>query len=185
MYEVQTMTVYVDNKKLMEDIIQWKKDRLNGVRMSDSLGLAIMNIVNGFTEYYRFRSYSPIWKEAMVGDAIETLIKRIHNFDETKFDNAHAYVTWISARVFFHQINLEKKKEATKNRYFVECVYDSDDDDMNEMVDPAFYLDIVDKVNSYEMNVKKPKQKEKVGELDWLYDIEDDSDEVDYENKPD
>ncbi|AAR90904.1 RNA polymerase sigma factor [Aeromonas phage 65] len=176
------MTVYVDNDKLIADIVQWKKDRAEDPpkKMSDSLGLAIMNIVNGLTEYYRFRRYTDVWKENMVSEAQEILVRKIHKFDENKFDNAHAYVTMIAARCFFDELRKEKKKEATKNRYFIECVYDGDDEDMGEMVDPDFYLDLVDKVSSYEESVKK-KQKDKdedIGELDWLYDLEESEDET-------
>lgn len=175
------MTIQVDNTRLVADIIQWKKDKEDpNKKMSDSLGLAIYNIIQGLTEYWRFRRYTDVWKENMVSEALEILIRKIHKFDESKYSNAHAYITMISARAFFDVIEKEKKKEATKNRYFIECVYDSEDGDMGEMVDPDFYLDLVDKVNSYEESVKrKPKQdvEENEGELDWLYSYDDDEEE--------
>ncbi|QAY01237.1 RNA polymerase sigma factor [Aeromonas phage ZPAH1] len=175
------MTVYVDNKKLVADILQWKKDREDpSKKMSDSLGLAIYNIVHGLTEYYRFRRYTDVWKENMVSEALEILIRKIHKFDETKYENAHSYITMIAARCFFDEIRKEKKKEATKNRYFIECVYDSEDGDMTEMVDPDFYLDLVNKVSSYEESIKKKDKEEDEeveGKLDWLYDYENDKEE--------
>lgn len=182
------MAVYVDNQKLIADIVQWKKDREDPTKkMSDSLGEAIMNIVQGCTEYYRFRRMTPIWKENLVLEAQEILIRKIHKFDEKSFGNAHAYVTMIAMRAFFDELKREKKKEATKNRYFVECVYDSDDDDMAEMVDPDFYLDLVGKVNEYEESIKKAdkEKEEQVGELDWLYDYEENREDDDNETLPD
>lgn len=174
------MSVYVDNAKVVADLTAWKmelKENPNK-KMPDSVGQAILSVAYGFTDYYRFRKYTDNWRDSMITEAIENLVRKIHLFDESKYGNIHAYMTMITARAFFRVIKKEKKKEATKNKYFVECVYDSEDADMNELVDPDFYMDIVKKLDDYESSIKKPEKKDKSEyALAWLFEDENSKDE--------
>lgn len=171
------MAIYVDNEKLLNDIVEWKSklEKDPSTRMSDSIGIAIMNIANGFTNYWRFSRYTDDWKELMVGDAVETCVKYLKSFDATRYDNPHGYITMICARCFFGRIEKEKERDAAKYKYFLEHVHDEDDEDMAKLVDVDFYNDMMSKVNDFEKNRKKhiQKKKLKVGALDWMEDSDD------------
>lgn len=166
------MTVYVDNTELYNNIVTWKAElaKNDTTRIPNSIGLAIMNIANGFTNYWRFSRYTDSWKELMVGDAVETCIKYLKSFDTDKYDNPHAYITMICARCFIQRIRIEKKRDAAKYKYFIEHVYDEDDEDMAQLVDYDFYMDMTSKVSEYEASQKKHTKKAKVqpAGISWL-----------------
>lgn len=171
------MTVYVDNVELYNNIVLWKAELSDNpaTRIPDSIGLAIMNIANGFTNYWRFSRYTESWKELMVGDAVETCIKYLKSFDTDKYNNPHAYLTMICARCFIQRIRIEKKREAAKYKFFVEHVYDEDDEDMAKLVDYDFYSDMLGKVSEFEATQKKPTKKPKVQPIgiSWMESDED------------
>lgn len=157
--------MYVDNKELYGEIVKWKADlAINpNARMPDAIGSAILLISNGFTKHWRFARYTEDWKELMVGDAIETCCKYLSSFDTERYDNPHAYITMICARCFINRIRIEKKHDAAKYKFFIETVYDSEDEDMNKLVDIDFYNDISSKVTDFEQSEKKvaPVKKDK------------------------
>lgn len=166
------MSEYVDNKFLFNEFVKWKEELKNNpdLRMPETIGESIMKIANGFINYWRFSRYTDTWKELMVGDAIEVCIKYAKNFDPEKYNNAHAYLTMICARAFFARINREKEKEAAKYKYFIEHVYDENDEDLTKLVDIDFYNDMANKVYEFEAGIKKPVKKEKVQPIgvSWL-----------------
>lgn len=171
------MADYVDNKTLYDEFVKWKAALAVNpeTRMPESIGDSIMKIANGFTNYWRFSRYTDTWKELMVGDAVETCIKYAKNFNPEEYTNAHAYITMICARSFFNRIEKEKEKEAAKYKYFIEHVYDEDDEDLVQLVDIDFYNDMATKVSDYEAGIKKPTKKEKIQPIgmSWL-EVEDD-----------
>lgn len=130
-----------------------------------------MLIAEQFTNYWRFVRYTDDWKELMVGDAIETCVKNLRCFDADKYSNPHAYITMICYRCFINRIRLEKKRTAAKYKYFIEHVFDFDDEDMAKLVDVNFYNDMAEKVN--EIDNMKPavvKKKEQPIGISWLED---------------
>lgn len=165
--------MYVDNNELYQDIVEWKA-RLAAdptTRMPDKIGKAIMLIANGLTGHWRFNRYTEDWKEKMVGDAVETCVKNLKSFDTVQYKNPHAYITMICARCFINRKNIEKKAHAAKMKYFIEHVFDFEDEELSGMVDFDFYSDMVNKVNEFEAsNEKKPKKEiESIPDaLSWL-----------------
>lgn len=175
------MADYVDKKFLYDEFVKWKNDLKTNpdIRMPETIGDSIMKIANGFINYWRFSRYTDPWKELMVGDAVETCIRYAKNFDPDNYNNAHAYLTMICARAFFSRINKEKEVEAAKYKYFIENVYDEDDEDLVSLVDIDFYNDMANKVSEFESNIKKPIKKDKkqpIG-ISWLEESEESTDE--------
>lgn len=175
-----TKNNYVNNKELLKAISEWKeklranKDPNKIIRQNDIIGLAIMLIAQGLSKRFNFSGYTQSWKEEMIADGIEAAIKGLHNFDETKYDNPHAYITMACFNAFVQRIKKERKEMAKKYSYFVHNVYDAGDDDIVGMADETFIQDIYDKMTQYETSlIKTPgsdkSDEPKEGELDFLY----------------
>lgn len=171
---------YVNNKELYNAICEWKKECAEAgeiVKQNDIIGDAILKISHGLSKRFNFSGYTPAWKEEMIGDGIITSIKGLINFDETRFNNPHAYITQACFNAFVQRIKKERKQTAVKYSYFINNVYDSRDPEMASIADESFIQDIYDKMTQYEASTKaKPKeetQKEEVNILDFLYGGED------------
>lgn len=176
MSEEKTKQNYVNNKELLAEIVRWKNEcREAGhiVKQSDMIGESIRLISEGLSKRFNFSNYTPAWKEEMISDGIEVAIKYLFNFDETKYNNPHAYISQACFNAFVARIKLEKEELATKYKYFVSEVYNSCDADMVEVADESFIQDIYDKLNKYEESIKsKPKPKPKISEgktVEFLY----------------
>lgn len=176
------MANYVNNKELLQEIIDWKqriRDNPNPekiVRMSDKMGLAIMLISQGLSKRFNFSGYTQSWKQEMVDDGIEAAIKGLINFDESKYNNPHAYITQACFNAFVQRIKKERKEMAKKYSYFVHNVYDSRCEDMNAIADETFIQDIYDKLKQYESSTAKSAGSKKTEDavedspsLDFLY----------------
>lgn len=176
------MSDYVNNKELYAEICRWKKriaDEGKLVPMSDSIGLAIMQISHNLSRRFNFSGYSQTWREEMIDDGIEAAVKGLINFDETRYNNPHAYITQACFNAFIQRIKKERTATVAKYRYFVSHVYDERDADMCQIADEAFIQDIYDKINNYEESVNKPKPNkveceptEELPNLDQFYEIE-------------
>ncbi|HFG0935063.1 TPA: RNA polymerase subunit sigma [Klebsiella pneumoniae] len=178
------MSDYVNNKELYKAICAWKEQVRNApegtkVRQNDTIGLAIMLIAEGLSKRFNFSGYTQSWKQEMIADGIEAAIKGLHNFDETKYTNPHAYITMACFNAFVQRIKKERKEMAKKYSYFVHNVYDSRDDDMVALADETFIQDIYDKMTQYETSAYKApgsdKKSEPVSEgneLEFLYEAQ-------------
>lgn len=170
------MANYVNNKDLLASIISWKvkcSEAGHLVKQDDYIGHAIMKIAEGLSSYWKFNGYTTAWKEEMVSDAIEASINGLINFDETKYDNPHAYITMACYNAFLQRIKKEKKNQAVKYSYFIHNVYDNRDPEMSSIADENFIQDIHDKMTQYEQQkkpVKKQQPDEELLTLDFLYD---------------
>lgn len=170
------MADYVNNKDFYKAIVEWKDQcRIVGykVQQSDFIGSAISKIAHGLSNYWKFSRYSQNWKDDMIADAIEMSVKGLHNFDETRFTNAHAYITQACYNAFLQRIKKEKKAQATIYKHFVDNVYDREDKDMVAQADETFIQDIHNKLNDYESNKKatEKEQEDIVDMLDFLYEV--------------
>lgn len=167
---------YVNNKELFAAICEWKKQcREAGtiVKQSDLIGKAILLISKGLSNRFNFSGYTPAWKEEMIGDGIEASIKGLINFDETRFNNPHAYITQACFNAFIQRIKKERKQTAVKYSFFINNVYDSKDPEMTSIADESFIQDIYDKMTQYEKSTKiLPKdviEVEDIDKLEFLY----------------
>ncbi|ADM79802.1 late sigma transcription factor [Aeromonas phage Aes012] len=164
---------YVDNEVLYQNICKWKQDMRDAghhIKMPDAIGIDIMKIAKGFTGYYKFAGYTQNWKDGMISDAVEAVVKGLVNFDEENYKNPHAYITQACYRAFIGRIKYEKHEMAIKYRYFLTNVYDEHDEDMSRLVDENFIQDIHGKLVAYESSLKsKKKDKEDVPNLDSFY----------------
>lgn len=108
------ITNYVDNidfKTLLINYQELKKTKPNQI-IPDSIGLIIMSIANNLVKRRNFCGYT--FKDELVGDAIETCVKYLHNYDTNKSDNPFAYFTQICFYAFVRRIKRENQQYKTK-----------------------------------------------------------------------
>lgn len=177
------MANYVNNKELYQEICRWKKKCAETpdvlVPMTNAIGLAIMLISEGLSKRFNFSGYTQSWKQEMIEDGIEASIKGLKNFDETKYNNPHAYITQACFNAFVQRIKKERREVAKKYSYFVHNVYDARDDDMVALADETFIQDIYDKMTQYESSLVKVPGSDTIGTelvddnaLDFLYEAQ-------------
>ncbi|QPI13785.1 RNA polymerase sigma factor for late transcription [Serratia phage 4S] len=159
MSEMKPKNQYVNNPGLYKQICAWKQDCYASpdklVRIPDSIGLAIIKISNGLSRRFNFSGYSQTWKQEMIDDGIEASIKGLINFDETQYNNPHAYITRACFNAFVQRIKKEQSEMAKKYSYFFHNVYDESDSDMALLADETFIQDIYDKLQKYESSLTK------------------------------
>lgn len=167
---MKTTNDYVDNKALLAYIKEWQAKRQvdPDTPLSNPIGKAIMDIAYNLTRRWNFSGYTADWKEQMVGDAVETSVKYIKNFDTENYSNPHAYITTICFRAFQNRIKRERKESVVKYKYFVEEVFDHDDADMSAQVDMDFYQDMVNKIADYDRHKKKTEKVDSEPDADVL-----------------
>ena len=106
---------YVDNKllyaEMTKSIEKYNKHVEEGKqppKVTDYIGSCIYLIATKMATKGNFSAYT--YKEDMIGDAIETCLRYIHNFDPTKYSNPFAYFTQIVYFAFLRRIEKEQKQ---------------------------------------------------------------------------
>lgn len=163
---------YVDNKKLYDCIVQYKKEcktaKLSGKEkppIPEYAGKAILLIAKGLAErYYKFARYS--YNDEMVGDAILNCIKYFDNFDEHVFNNPHAYFTMICYRTNQQRIKIEKKSQYVKFKSFEnDMILHGDPDiifhDRHGLIEKEMYDNISSYIEDFEKKEEVRKQERK------------------------
>ncbi|MDB4345135.1 sigma factor for late transcription [bacterium] len=106
---------YVNNKDLLEALINYKKDCREAEdqgeivpRVPDYIGKCIYQIATRLATKPNFSGYS--YKEDMISDGIENCLQYINNFNPEKSQNPFAYFTQIIWYAFLRRIQKEKKQ---------------------------------------------------------------------------
>lgn len=123
MSEIKKGAHYVDNKKLLESIIEYRDKVLiskkNGTPkpiIPEYVGHCILLIANRLSMKPNFANYS--YREEMVSDGTENCVSYIDNFNPTKSTNPFAYFTQIIYYAFLRRIQKEKKQQYIKHKSF-------------------------------------------------------------------
>ena len=112
---------YVDNKKFLEAMIEYRKERLE----AESKGLKRPTVTNYIGECYlkiaNHLSYRPnfinyTYRDDMISDGIENCLQYMDNFDPEKSKNPFAYFTQIIYYAFIRRIQKEKKQMLVKQK---------------------------------------------------------------------
>lgn len=172
-------TNYIDNKKMYEELVIYnrnlkasKENTTIKPRISNYLGECFMLIATRLSTRPQFVNY--IFRDEMIGDAIENCVIYIHNFDDTKYTNPFAYFTQIIYYAFLRRIYKEKrqlyiKHKTSENTMLFDKEYG--EDEMGDMsLDNKFFTDIMqdnEKMNEivkgFEATLTKKKNKRKKG----------------------
>ncbi len=78
----------------------------------NKIGLAFWKMSERLGDRYNFRKYP--FLDEMIADGYEDCLKRMHNFDPTRTNNAFGYFTIVLFRAFVRRIKLEKRYLKTK-----------------------------------------------------------------------
>jgi len=160
----QKNTHYVDNKKILESLKEWKEKCQEAEEAGDEkpqitnyIGECFLKIANGLSYKPNFINYT--YRQEMISDGIENCLQYIHNFNPEKSKNPFAYFTQIIYYAFIRRIQKEKKQTHVKNKLIEKQSYElfttMEHDDSKYSIqgfDPTIMLPDED--------VYKPKKKE-------------------------
>lgn len=164
---------YVDNKKLLAELTQYRKDvqeakhsQTKKPRLSNYVGECILLIANKLSNRPNFINYP--FKEEMISDGIENCLMYIDNFDPEKSSNPFAYITQIIYFAFIRRITKEKKHLYTKHKLIERSMIHNElatQSEYNEQVDQTFFENehMNDFVRAFEETVIKKKKKKAEG----------------------
>lgn len=106
---------YVDNKQLYQALVQWQKElkaahkkKLPKPQLPEYVAECMIKMANRLSQKAGFVNYT--YREDMVGDALESCLRYIHNFNPAKSTNAFAYITQIIHNAFIRRIQKEQKQ---------------------------------------------------------------------------
>lgn len=162
---------YVDNKKFLEDIIEYnkacekaEKENKPKPRIPESIGSVILKIAQNFAIKPSFSGYS--FKEEMISDAVENCILYFHNYD-TKRINPFAYFTQIVYYAFIRRIEKEEKQRYALYKNFQHSIIHGGENhdlmsvfkDFGEDSESGNYHIINDFMKRFEKKEKEKKKK--------------------------
>ena len=157
---------YVNNKDLLEALIQYKKDCREAEdageeipRVPDYIGKCIFQIATRLATKPNFSGYS--YKEDMISDGIENCLQYIGNFNPEKSQNPFAYFTQIIWYAFLRRIQKEKKQmyirfKSSQQMLATGETYDGEDINLH-LNTTADYMNSF--ISDFEEKLEKDKEK--------------------------
>lgn len=131
MAETKGNTNYVDKQEFYDLIVERKAliadheaKGLDKPKVNDKIGGMILAIATNLSFRYNFINYT--YREEMVGDAIETCIRYVDNFDPDKGNNPFAYFTQICYFAMIRRINKEAKQSDIRKKWIEKLGTDID-----------------------------------------------------------
>ena len=159
---------YVNNKDLLEALIQYQKDCREAEdageeipRVPDYIGMCIFQIATRLATKPNFSGYS--YKEDMISDGIENCLLYINNFNPEKSQNPFAYFTQIIWYAFLRRIQKEKKQmyirfKSSQQMLSLGETYTGEDLDL-QLTSSADYMNSF--ISDFEEKLAKDKEKKK------------------------
>ena len=121
---------YVDNKKFLEAMIEWKEKCAMAEEADDPtppltnyIGECFLKIATHLSYRPNFINYS--YRDEMISDGIQNCLQYAYNFDPEKSKNPFAYFTQIIYYAFIRRIQVEKKQVHVKNKMIEKQSYES------------------------------------------------------------
>lgn len=160
------MANYLDNKKAHNDFKTWLVENPDGSNMPNSVGEAILLIANNYiSNYWKFIGYTQDWKEEMIDASVMACVKYVKNYDYTKYENPHAYLTMICYQTSRSLIPKLKKRQARKVEMVVDKLEEIKLDERYADIDPDVLNDLYSKIENHNPD-PIPTDQEKVEE--WM-----------------
>lgn len=185
---------YVDNKKLFQELIKYKKAVArrpkNPPAIPEYIGECLLKIATRLSHKANFAQYT--FRDDMISDAIENCIMYMHNFDPEKSANPFAYFTQITHYAFIRRIEREKKQSYIKLKYAMEqsvqnADYVTQDGDAANIKDPAWmsYENVHEFIRDYEHKIITTRARRAAAETEHdgivSFDILEEDEEPEYE----
>ena len=122
-------THYVDNKKFLEAMIEYrdkcekaKKRNRKKPDVTNYIGECFLKIANHLSYRPNFINYT--FRDDMISDGLENCLQYLDNFNPKTSNNPFAYFTQIIYYAFVRRIQKEKKQITIKQRMIQESNYD-------------------------------------------------------------
>lgn len=176
---------YVDNKKLLQAMIEYKvsvdaakEAGLPKPIIPNYIGSSILLISQRLSFMPNFASYA--FREELVSDGVENCIKYIDNFNPSKFDNPFAYFTQIIYYAFLRRIIKEKKQlyikhKILENSLITNTLMEQGEFDEHEVL-PAFINleneNTSEFIANFEENLEKKRKRRKEQGIEKFLSIE-------------
>lgn len=115
---------YIDHVEFTKEMTAYRKSCEDAKSLSEdkppiteAIGLKFLLLAENLSHWHKFRGYT--FRDELVGDAIENMIRYAHNFDSTKVGKtgAFSYFTQISYYAFLRRIEKEEKQYRTKVKW--------------------------------------------------------------------
>jgi hypothetical protein len=171
---------YVNNADFSQAVVDYvhivneaRKNKTEIPKVPDYVAQCFLRIAEGLSHKANFIRYT--YREEMVMDAVENCLKAVLNYDieaatRTGKPNAFAYFTQITWYAFLRRIAKEKKQQEIKMKYLTNSgienfLHTEEGDDFSQYVVGQFVdtlKDRIDKVKSFDNEVKEYVKKEKV-----------------------
>ena len=121
---------YVDNKKLLQAMIEWKElcviaEKEGKVQppVTNYIGDWFLKIATHLSYRPNFINYT--YRDEMISDGIENCLQYVANFNAEKSKNPFAYFTQIIYYAFIRRIQKEKKQTHVKNKMIEKSTYET------------------------------------------------------------
>ena len=121
---------YVDNKKLLQAMIEWKElcvlaEKEGKVQppVTNYIGDCFLKIATHLSYRPNFINYT--YRDEMISDRIENCLQYVANFNAEKSKNPFAYFTQIIYYAFIRRIQKEKKQTHVKNKMIEKNHYET------------------------------------------------------------
>lgn len=160
---------YLDNDETYIELCFWKLKIYayndTNIRPPDELGRAIQLTTEGMSRHVKFHRYT--WKEDMIGDGVESMIKGLFNFNEQKFKNPHAYMSMSAENAFLQRMEKEDRELLATYKTFLRDRKDDFEREgfINTRDDEKFVQDMADKVTEIESSINRKKYRRKMLKL--------------------
>jgi hypothetical protein len=164
---------YVDNKKFLEDIVNYKKRCEDAKtlgnekpRISEYCGQCVWLITENLAHKPRFMNYSFI--DEMKSDALENCFLYFDNFDPNKSSNPFAYFTQISKFAFLRRIGKEEKNRYIIYKKFQENVLETSNEELmvdyddKHLISTTMYDNLNEFIKNFETRELAKKEKRKL-----------------------
>lgn len=164
-----TSNEYLNNKDIFKDICLWKlklyafEDK--NIKLPDSIGDGIAKTSEGLSKHAKFNRY---WfRDEMVADGIENIIKRMYNFNEQLYMNPHGYISMSCENTFLQRKEKEDLQELVICKYYIENIHDEFESQglTNKQVDEEFIQDMIDRKESIEKSIENKKKRRKLQKM--------------------
>lgn len=185
---------YVSNPVLFQAYLDWYKQIDEDVaagkdptEMPKYIAESILKICTRLSYRPNFMHYS--FKDEMILDALENVIRTARNFNPEKSNNPFSFITTIAFNAFIRRIQTEQKQQAIKGKLIMEMpidtmfdLQDHDADDLDSHVHIDQFLrdnNFIQAEDKYEKRLAKKRGAELHEEsLEDFYDPIEDLDEV-------
>ena len=159
----------VDNKKFYDAIVEYReeKDIAEAAgsaipRIPEYIGNCLYNIATRLTFHQWFISYSEVYKEEMVGDALEKCITYFDKFKYKEYNNPFSYFTQICYFAFQNRKKNERTNQYIKYKSYEREMISQDiagyiED--NNLTSATMYDNIGEFIEKYEHDEEEKRRK--------------------------